>query len=176
MHKTRRMTLCALFTALCAVCAQIMIPTQPVAMNLALLAVHLAGALLSPGQALWSMTAYLLMGALGLPVFAGFRGGMGVLLDRTGGYILGYAGCAWLESRLLEGRKSSIPRMVFSMAVGTLLCYLLGTVWFMLLTATPLWTSLSLCVLPFLPGDAAKILLAALLARRLRIPLMKIIN
>ena len=64
MRNTRRMILCALFAALCAICAQIQIPMQPVTMSLALLAVHLCGALLSPGQAATAMAVYVLMGAL----------------------------------------------------------------------------------------------------------------
>ena len=175
MRNTRRMILCALFAALCAVCAQIQIPMQPITMSLALLAVHLAGALLSPGQAAMAMAVYLLMGAMGLPVFSGFRGGMGVLLDRTGGYVLGYVLCAWLGSKLRQGRCGGV-RSVLAMAAGTLACYGLGTVWFMLLTKMPLWTSLTLCVFPFIPGDAAKILMATLLAKRLHMPLKRIVN
>ena len=175
MRNTRQMTLCALFAALCAACAQIQIPTQTAAMSLALLAVHLCGALLPPSQALTAMVVYLLMGALGLPVFSGFRGGIGVLLDRSGGYIIGYVACAWLGSRLMQG-QSSPWRMLMAMGVRTLACYALGTAWFMVITSSPLWTSLTLCVIPFIPVDIAKIALAVLLTKRLRTPLRRLIK
>ena len=174
MRRTRTLTICALFTALTAVCAQIQIPMQPVMLNLALLAVHLASALLTPSQASAAMLAYLLMGALGLPVFAGFRGGFGVLLDRTGGYIAGYVLSAWLAAWII--RRRGIAWTCAALSAGTLACYTAGTAWFMLLTSTPLWTSLTLCVIPFIPGDIMKILLAALLARRLRAPLKHMIQ
>lgn len=168
MRRTRMMILSALFTALCAVCAQIQIPLQPVQINLALLAVHMAAAMLPPRYAALSLATYLLMGAMGLPVLTGFRGGMGVLLDRTGGYMLSYLPCAVLESWLMHQGQMKRLRMYLVMALGTLLCYAAGTAWFMLLTATPLWTCLTLCVLPFIPGDTVKIVLATGLAGRLK--------
>lgn len=168
MRKTQMLTLSALFTALCAVCAQIQIPLQPVQINLALLAVHLTAAMLPPRYAVLSLGAYLMLGAMGLPVLTGFRGGIGVLLDRTGGYMLSYLPCAVLESWLMHRGKMTRLRMILAMALGTLMCYAAGTAWFMLLTATPLWTSLTLCVLPFIPGDAVKIALTVGLARRLK--------
>ena len=174
MRRTRSLTLCALFAALTVVCAQIQIPIQPVAMSMALLAVHLTAALLTPAQAAAVTGVYLLMGALGLPVFTGFRGGFAVLMDRTGGYIAGYVLCAWLTGTMIRRAGRSWGCMTLAMAAGTLACYALGTVWFMLLTSVPLWTALTLCVIPFIPGDAAKILLAAALARRLERPLKRI--
>lgn len=168
MRKTQMLTLSALFTALCAVCAQIQIPLQPVQINLALLAVHLAAAMLPPRYAALSLGAYLMLGAMGLPVLTGFRGGIGVLLDRTGGYMLSYLPCAVLESGLMHRGQMTRLRMALAMTLGTLLCYTAGTAWFMLLTATPLWTSLTLCVLPFIPGDGVKIALAVGLAGRLK--------
>lgn len=168
MRKTQMLTLSALFTALCAVCAQIQIPLQPVQINLALLAVHLAATMLPPRYAALSLGAYLMLGAMGLPVLTGFRGGIGVLLDRTGGYMLSYLPCAVLESGLMHRGQMTRLRMALAMTLGTLLCYAAGTAWFMLLTATPLWTSLTLCVLPFIPGDGVKIALAVGLAGRLK--------
>lgn len=168
MRKTQMLTMSALFTALCAVCAQIQIPLQPVQINLALLAVHLAAAMLPPRYAALSLGAYLMLGAMGLPVLTGFRGGIGVLLDRTGGYMLSYLPCAVLESGMMHRGSGSRLRMSLAMTLGTLLCYAAGTAWFMLLTATPLWTSLTLCVLPFIPGDGVKIALAVGLAGRLK--------
>ena len=164
---TRRLTLCALFVALTAVCAQITIPIGAVPISLSLLPVLLCAALLPLPDALLSMAAYLLLGALGLPVFSGLSGGFGKLLGPTGGYIIGYLPCAAVIGLLLRRRDGYALRCL-AMALGVLACYALGTVWFMVSRQVALMSALSVCVLPFLPFDAVKIALAALLAGRLK--------
>ena len=157
----------AVFAALIAVCAQIQIPLPIAPVNLALLPVHLAAVLLRPRATLASTAAYALLGLMGLPVFTGMRGGPGVLFGPTGGFILGYCLCSLVTSRLVRGGRS-YPRLCLAMTCGTLCCYAQGTLWFMLLTGTGLLPALGWCVLPFVPGDAAKILLGAALAGRMR--------
>ncbi len=162
-----RMILSALFAALTAVAAQISIPIGPVPISLATLGVYLAGAVLGAGGGAGSQAAYLLLGAAGVPVFAGFRGGVASLAGPTGGYLAGYAAAAWLVGQAAEkfGRK---PRVLAgSMAAGLAVCYFLGTGWFMIVTGRGLWDSLALCVFPFLLGDALKIAVATALAARL---------
>ncbi len=168
---TQKMTLAALMCALMCVCSQIQIPLPPVPLSLSLLAVHLAGALLGPSWGAAAAGAYVLLGAAGLPVYAGFAGGVSVLLGPTGGFLLGYIACAWLCGILVRRFGFSRRALILSMAAGTLACYLPGALWFMLLTGTNLSGAIAACVLPFLPGDALKVLLAALLARRVEKPL-----
>lgn len=165
--RVQEMVYSAVFAALIAVCAQIQIPLPPVPVNLALLAVHLASALLGAKAAGGAAGAYALLGAMGLPVFSGMTGGPGVLFGPTGGFILGYILSAAVTAWLLRGGRG-FGRMCLAMACGTLCCYGLGTIWFMVLTGTGLITALGWCVLPFLPGDAAKVLLAAAVARRMK--------
>jgi len=169
MRRTRvqAMVHSAMCTALMAVCAQIHIPLPPVPVNMALLAVHLASALLGAKAAAISAAAYALLGAAGLPVFAGLAGGPGVLFGPTGGFIAGYVLCAAVSAQLMRGGRS-FGRMCLAMAAGTLCCYALGTAWFMALTGTGLGAAIAACVLPFWPGDAAKIGLAAAVARRMK--------
>ncbi|MEG2144157.1 MAG: biotin transporter BioY, partial [Oscillospiraceae bacterium] len=88
--KIRRLILCALFAALTGVCSQILIPLPMIPINLALFSVHVAGVLLGAKYGSLSMLVYVLLGALGAPVFAGFKGGFGILFGKTGGYIIGY--------------------------------------------------------------------------------------
>lgn len=172
---TVRLTLCALFAALLAICAQLVIPLGPVPLSLALLAVLLCGGLLPAPWAALSVAAYLLLGLCGVPVFAGFRSGPQTLLGLTGGYLLGYLPAAVLTALL--GRRGPWWRLPLAMLVGVAACYALGTVWFMVCwtaqkgAGISLSAALSMCVWPFLPGDALKIALAALLVRRLRGPL-----
>lgn len=104
---TLNLVMAALFAALTAVCSQIQIPLPMVPINLALFAVHLAGALLGAKWGALSITAYALLGVVGAPVFAGFSSGPAVLFGKTGGYILGYILCALLVG-LLSDRKSVV--------------------------------------------------------------------
>lgn len=167
--KTRTMTLAALFAALIAVFSQIAIPLPGlVPINLAPLAVFLAGALLGAQWGAISVIVFVLLGFMGVPVFSGLRAGPGVLLGPTGGYLLGFIVTAVLVGLLLRLRpvKWMLP---VSMFVGLAVCYALGTAWYMYATQTALLPALFGCVLPFLPGDALKILAATLVARRVGI-------
>lgn len=166
-EKTKAMVRCALFAALLAVCSQIIIPLPMISISLALFAVHLAGAVLGPRWGTAAVLVYVLLGVCGAPVFQGFRAGPAVLFDKTGGYILGYVLDAWIAGLWARRVGQSLPLLCAGMALGTAVCYAFGTAWFMVLTGTGLWASLSYCVIPFLPGDAVKIGLAAALTRAL---------
>lgn len=166
--RVRRLVQCALFAALAAVCSQIALPMPwGVPVNLALFAVCLAGSLLGPVWGAAAVAAYLALAAAGVPVLAGFQGGLAALLGRTGGYAVGYLPAALLVGALTRPSRRRFGALCAAMAAGCAACYALGTVWFLLLTHTPLWTALGLCVLPYLPGDAVKIALAAALTVQL---------
>lgn len=168
---TQRLTLAALMGALCAVLSQIQLPLPPVPMSLSLMAVYLAGALLGSAWGTAAIGGYVLLGAIGVPVFAGFSGGISILFGPTGGYLFGYILCAWLTGRITSALGFTRRALWLAMAAGTLLCYLLGTGWFMFTSGTSLGGALAVCVLPFLPGDALKIALAVSLCLRLHRPL-----
>ena len=164
---TRKITLCARFAALTAVCSQIAIPLPLIPINLALFSVYLAGGLLGAGAGTVSQLVFALLGAVGVPVFQGFTGGPGVLFGPTGGYIIGYLAAAWLTGWLSAKWGYTFWKLAAAMAIGLAACYLFGTVWFMILMKNGLVAALGKCVLPFLPGDAVKIALAAVLVKRL---------
>ena len=166
----QHLALAALFAALTAVCSQIQIPLPYIPINLALFAVHLSGLLLGSKWAGLAQLVYLLLGLIGLPVFSGFGSGPAILFGRTGGYIIGYVLCALIDGHAYK-KDLSYPMLFLHLILGTLVCYTFGTIWFMFLTKMSLALSLSYCVLPFLPGDAIKIALALVLARRLQKPL-----
>lgn len=168
---TQHLVLAALFAALTAVCSQIQIPLPMISINLALFAVYLSGALLGAKWGALSMAVYALLGAVGVPVFMGFMSGPAALFGKTGGYILGYVLCSAAIGFLSRRWPARFPALYAAMVVGTLVCYLFGTIWFMILTGMNLITSLTYCVFPFLPGDAVKIALAALLTLRLQRPM-----
>ena len=176
--KTSYMALCGLFAALMAICSLISIPLgfTPVPVNLATLGVFLAGGLLGKKYGTISIAVYVLLGAVGVPVFAGFRGGLSVLVGPTGGYIIGYIAAAFLVGLLTEllvpkaGRSAGreILACIIAMIIGLFACYLLGTLWFMISTHTGVWAALVSCVFPFLPGDALKIAAGTILTQKLR--------
>ncbi len=168
-----RLVIAAIFTSLTAVCAQIILPIGAVPVSLSLLPVLLCGALLPMPDALLAMTAYLLLGLAGVPVFSSFQGGAAKLFGVTGGYILGYLPCAALTRLIIRkpGRRWYVRAA--AMGAGVLSCYAFGTAWFMVTKGTALLPSLELCVLPFLPFDAVKIALAVFLSIRLEKPLAR---
>ena len=170
--KTKNMVLVALFAALIAICSWISIPAA-VPFTLQTMAVFLAVGLLGGKLGSLCVLLYILLGAVGLPVFAGFSGGFGALLGTTGGYIIGFLFSAltmWLMEHFL-GKKTWV--LVLSMVAGLLVCYAFGTVWFRFVylrtTGAVGWmTVLTWCVFPFLIPDGLKIALAAFLTLRLR--------
>lgn len=164
---TRGMVMAALFAALLAVFSQLAIPMVPVPINLGLLAVYLCALVLEPRWALISVGLFLSMGAVGLPVFAGFKGGPAALFGPTGGYLLGYVCAAGLIAALREKADGLAGRMAI-LVLGLLACYIPGTLWLMMLTGRTAAEALPLAVYPFLPGDAVKIIAAAMLAPKLR--------
>lgn len=172
----KMLVLCALFAALIAVCTQIQLPIGPVPITLSLLPVLLSAALLDKRYAALSSLVYLLMGLVGLPVFTGLTGGPGKLFGVTGGYIIGYVLCAFIAAWMMEKWGRAWWKQALAMAVGVLVCYAFGTAWFMATKGTGLWTSLTLCVFPFLPGDALKIAVAVLLSKRLEAPMRRALS
>ena len=170
--QTKDAAMIAVCAAVMAVCSWISIPAA-VPFTMQTFGVFLAVGLLGGRNGTLAVVIYLLLGAAGLPVFSGFTGGIGHLFGATGGYIIGFVFSAllmWLIERLL-GR--SFKALVASMIAGLLVCYAFGTAWFMVVYARDsgsigLITALSWCVFPYIIPDALKILLAAVMTRRLR--------
>lgn len=167
--------LAGVFAAVTAVCSWISIPLPftPVPINLALLGVYLAGGLLGGHYGFYSELIYVLLGAIGVPVFAGFSGGFGIITGPTGGYIIGYVFAAITVGLMAAGTeklpaKRSVLRLALACIAGMAVCYAFGTIWYVLLTGTGMWAALVACVFPFLPGDAVKIILAVILIHRLK--------
>ena len=161
-----------LSVALLAVCSWLAVPfTVPV--TLQTFAVCLVAGLLGLKRGTLSTLVYILLGTLGVPVFSGFKGGLGVISGPTGGYIIGFILTALIIGFASEKWCGKLWVMLVSMALGILLCYAFGTAWFALVylkadKATSLVSILTICVFPFLPFDAVKIILAALLTNRLK--------
>lgn len=169
--RTVDMVYIALFAVLMAVCSWISIPAA-VPFTMQTFGVFLAVAVLGGKRGTLAILVYLLLGAVGAPVFAGFSGGISALVGSTGGYIIGFLFLAlvmWLMERLL-GKKTWV--LAVSMVLGLVVCYAFGTAWFMVVYARTtgaigLWTALGWCVFPYIIPDLAKIALALMLSKRL---------
>jgi biotin transport system substrate-specific component len=156
-------------SALVAICAHVSIPLYftPVPLTLAPFAVLFLGLFLSPRLAAATLGAYLVEGALGLPVFAPtplLSAGIARLLGPTGGYLLCYPLAAALISFLWRRTERGFSAAAFSAAAGDLAILTGGALWLSVFTHAPARNILTLAVLPFLPGDAIKIAVAAALA------------
>ena len=160
-RSSKNMVLCSLFASLMAICAWISVPVFDIAFTLQTFAVFLALGLLGGKWGSAAVLIYLLLGAAGMPVFSGFRGGIGMLAGVTGGYLWGFL-LSGLVYWLLE-RFGKLTAMI----AGLLMCYLCGSIWFYWYAGGGLWLILLRCVVPYLIPDAAKLTLAYMLTRRL---------
>ena len=155
------MVLCSLFAALTAICAWISIPLPAVSFTMQTFAVLLALGILGGRWGSMTILLYLLLGIIGLPVFAGFRGGAASLLEPTGGFLWGFlAGSLayWLTERL-----GKLPAMICALAVS----YLCGSWWFSVYAGVGFLPAVTVCVLPWLIPDGIKLALAYGLSRRI---------
>lgn len=167
--KSRLLTMAytAMFTAIIIICAQIMIPFGQVPFTLQTLGVFVSAALLGWKRGTASVLVYIFAGLAGLPVFTGFKGGVGVLFGPTGGYIVGFVFTAFIVGFMTDRLGKKLWVLIVSMISGLAACYAFGTVWFMIITGTDFAAALMLCVVPYLIADALKIAVAAVLCNRL---------
>lgn len=159
--------------ALIAVCSWISIPLPTVPITLQTMGVCLIAGLFGLKRGTLATAVYIALGALGVPVFSGFTGGVGIILGQTGGYIIGFIFTALIVGHASDKFKGRLLPLILSMVIGILVCYAFGTAWFAVVYAksnepASLLTILGWCVFPFLLPDAVKIAVAAVLANRLK--------
>jgi biotin transport system substrate-specific component len=152
----------ALLTALGAF-VRIPLPFTPVPITMQTFFVLLSGLYLRNHSGSISQGIYLLLGAIGLPIFAGATGGISVLLGPTGGYLVGFAFAPLIISLIFKKARSlgQFSGAVISLAAGTAVIHALGTINLALLLGIDPWKSLLLGSAPFIPGDLIKILVGA---------------
>ena len=170
-YKTTDLVYIALCAVLIAVCSWVSIPST-IPFTMQTFAIFCVLGLLGGRRGTIAVVVYLLLGAIGLPVFASFTGGAGILLGTTGGYMMGFIFMGiiyWLFESLIGDR---LAVRIVSMVLGLAVCYAFGTGWFMLVYARQtgsigLSTALAWCVLPFVIPDLIKMVLALLLSGKL---------
>lgn len=169
--KARNMALCGLFTAVLAICAWISMPMGDTVITLQTFGIFLTLGLLGGKQGTVTVLVYLLLGAIGAPVFSGLRGGLGALLGTTGGYIFGFMSTSILYWIMTSIKDTPRIRLI-AMVLGLLLCYICGSWWYLTRYLTAAQTTLGLvllkCVVPYLIPDAIKLTLAWILTGKLK--------
>ena len=170
---TKEMVLTAMFAAIMAICSWISIPIGEISITLQTFAIFCALGILGGRNSLFSILVFILLGAVGLPVFSGFKGGLGVLTGPTGGYILGFIfmGLIYMAGEKLFGKKLAVQ--IILMLIGLAVCYAFGTAWFIYVfskggNAMSISKALKLCVTPFIPFDIVKLVIALIITDRVK--------
>ncbi|MDU5084350.1 biotin transporter BioY [Veillonella sp.] len=169
--ETRRLTKMALLTALLCVSAWISfpLPFSPVPVIALTLVATLTGLILSPKDAFIVFLVYILLGVIGLPVFAGGTSGIAKFWGPTGGFIISWPFAYTLLS-ICKGKSKSFLSYTWRSIVITIpVVYIFGIAGFMIVTGTPLWAAISAAMIPYLPGDIVKCVVAAWLATKIKI-------
>ena len=163
------MTMISFFSALTAVGAFISIPLQPVPFSLQTFFTLLAGMILGSASGALSQLIYILLGVIGIPVFAGFKSGIGILLGPTGGFLFGFIIAAYIIGKITEIKvRLNIYHYFFIGWLGILIIYLAGITQLSLVTSINIKKAIAIGVFPFLPGDFLKVIFASLMADKLR--------
>ena len=160
----------ALFAALTAIGAfiKIPLPLSPVPITLQVFFVLLAGLVLGARWGGTSMVVYVMLGIIGLPVFAGGSSGLGVLLGPTGGYLIGFVAGAFVTGLIYNKAGDSVPATIGAMIGGLVVIYLLGVMQLSLVANMSIQQAVAVGMIPFLIGDAIKIVAALIVADRVR--------
>ncbi len=168
------MTYTAIMSVIIMICAWINIPGI-IPFSLQTFAIYFGIWVIGGRLTTYSLIIYLLMGIIGMPVFAGFRGGVGVLVGPTGGYICGFFAMTGLIRgyERIKGNVSDRTKMLLIVS-GTIICYLIGTIWFFIVMQMPLTREriinvLMVCVVPYLIPDAVKMFAAKIIGKRVKI-------
>lgn len=172
--RLKSMVFVALMAAFLCIFSPISIPLPLVPITLQTFGVFLASALLGWKRGTVAVLIYLLLGLIGLPVFSGWTGGFSSFATPSSGYIIGFLFTALLTGFLIDRFSRQFWMYPVAMAAGLAVCYLFGTIWFLVYMnvwmSTPysFWEAVLICVLPFLVGDAVKIAAATALSYPLR--------
>ena len=151
--KVKKITLIGLLAACLCILAPVSFPIGVIPISLATFAIYIIASLLVWHNTILVILVYIVIGAVGLPVFSGFRGGFSILL----GYIL--MGLA--ISLLLKNNKNKLWMYPIAMLVGTIFCYLFGSIWYMVESNNNLASTLVVAVVPFILPDLIKIVVAS---------------
>ena len=166
--KVYPLAMTAVMTAVMAVVSPFSLPIGPIPISRCNFVIYLTTYVLGWKRATTATLVYVLLGAVGAPVFSGFGAGLGKVLGPTGGYIVGYIFLALVAGLFVEKFPDSRVLQLVGMVVGTAVLYALGTAWFCVQGGKTVGYAMAYCVIPFLAGDAAKIIVTLVVGPLLR--------
>ncbi len=165
--KTRDLTLIALMTSFIAVSAQIAIPLGMVPFTLQTTLILMSGLILGSKRGMITCIVYMLVGAVGIPVFAGFKGGIDSLFLQTGGFIMSFPLMAYVAGKFAELSSKNYMKYIGAL-IGVILNFAVGCAYFMFVTEMDLITSLSYTVFPFVITSLVQIIIAVTLSNKIK--------
>lgn len=162
---TKELSLISLITALLCITGPLTIPLPftPVQLSLMNFILYLSLYILGAKKAALSYLLYVFMGFIGLPVFSGFGAGLGKIAGPTGGYIVGFILVPIIGGRCIEKFPNNRFMQFAGICFSYCLCYLLAAYWLGVQSGTTLLQGFIAGVVPFIPGDLAKIALAVVI-------------
>lgn len=163
--KIKNLAVSALFCALICTFSIITLPIAPVPFTITLFIISLSSYLMPLSYSLLSVLSYILIGAVGIPVFSGFRGGFHILTGATGGFIWGYI-FVCLFIGISKNKTKKIPKILFGIS-GILLCYILGILQLCFVSGTSFLNGFSLGFLPLFIKDSALLITAFFVSEKL---------
>lgn len=161
------MALVAIMTALTCILAPFSLPIGPVPISLTNLVIYFSLYLLGWKLGTLSYVIYLLIGLVGVPVFSGFTAGPAKLFGPTGGYLIGFIPMAIIAGIVID-KFSQRWIQILGMIVGTAICYAFGTAWFCIQAGYTVSAALAVCVIPFIPADLIKMVIAMIIGPEIR--------
>ena len=173
--KTKKIAIVSMMTAVMCILGPLSVPLPFTAVPISFtnLVIYIMCYILSCKLATTSYLLYLAIGMIGIPVFSGFSGGLGKLLGPTGGYLIGFILTTLISSYFIQKWKSNIFYHVIGMILGTVACYLLGTAWLAYQGNMTFWAACLAGVIPFLIGDAIKIIVGVLVGKGVQLSLTR---
>ena len=165
---TRQLTLIGVMTAVICVLGPLSLPIGIVPISLTNLAIYFAVYVLGGKRGTLSYIVYLFIGLVGLPVFSGFSGGFPKLFGPTGGYLIGFIFMAFISGIFIDKFSNKIYICILGMVLGTIVTYIFGTAWLAYEAHIGFTKALAVGVLPFIPGDIIKIIIASLIGPQIK--------
>ncbi len=164
----RKTAIIGILAALICIFSPLSLPAGAIPISLSTLAIYIVSSSVNKKYSVAAVAVYILIGAVGLPVFSSFTGGLQCITGYTGGYIVGYIPCALIIGILTDRFENSRIIYPLSMIAGTAVCYLCGTLWYMHRAECGLAEAFAICVIPFIPGDIIKIAAASFIGLTLK--------
>lgn len=165
---TYQLTLIGVMTAVTCILGPLSLPIGIVPISLTNLAIYFAIYVLGGKRGTISYIVYLFIGLIGLPVFSGFSGGFTKLFGPTGGYLIGFIFMAFISGIFIDKFSNKIYMCFLGMVIGTIITYIIGTAWLSYEAHITFKAALTAGVLPFIPGDLAKMVIASLIGPQIK--------